>query len=234
MTNNSNSISSMLDLHHPQAILFDLDGTLLDSLPGIEFSIRSAFAQCALPEPQKNIRSLIGPPIRSILASLAGDVSPSTLDRLEQAFRTSYDSEGWSMTPHYPAATNVLRSLHSKGVRLFVASNKPIHIATRILQEEGTFALFEAVLTRDSRIPPYAGKLEIMQCLIEAHDLDPGRCLMVGDTMEDVEAAAHIPMRIAFMTHGYGHLPESANASVVMRLNHFSELLPNLAKEFAQ
>jgi phosphoglycolate phosphatase len=232
MMNDNNSISGAPG--QPQAILFDLDGTLLDSLPGIEFSIRSAFARCGLPEPQKSIRTLIGPPIRSILANLAGDVTSSTLDRLEQAFRVSYDSEGWCMTPHYPAATDALHALHAGGVRLFVASNKPIHIATRILQSEGTFSLFESVLTRDSRTPPYSGKLEIMRSLVESHHLDPQRCLMVGDTMEDAEAAAHVPMRFAFMTHGYGQLSESAHAPAVLHLNHFSELLPHIAKEFAQ
>ena len=52
----------------PPCILFDLDGTLLDSLPGIAFSVREACRMVGLPEPKINLRSLLGPPIRTILS----------------------------------------------------------------------------------------------------------------------------------------------------------------------
>ena len=62
----------------PKVILFDLDGTLLDSLPGIRHSAEAAFTQCALPLGQAEVRSLIGPPIRIILQRMAaGEVSES-------------------------------------------------------------------------------------------------------------------------------------------------------------
>jgi phosphoglycolate phosphatase len=218
----------------PEAILFDLDGTLLDSLRGITFSIHRAFEQCSLPIPQADICGYIGPPIRTILSQLAGDIPVATLNRLEQSFRSIYDTDGWRRTPHYPGAIAALHTMRDHNIRLFVVSNKPIHTATLILQAEGTFKLFDAVLTRDSGTPHYANKIEMLQHLISTHHLDPSACLMVGDTMEDAYAASQIPMRFAFMTHGYGDIAESDTIPVAMRLNHFSDFLPKLIKEYAQ
>jgi len=74
-----------------KAIAFDLDGTLIDSLPGIEFSIRAAMAQCGVRLKDIDLRSIIGPPIRVILGKLA-ETADSDLIELEGAFRRSYDS----------------------------------------------------------------------------------------------------------------------------------------------
>jgi phosphoglycolate phosphatase len=213
----------------PQAVFFDLDGTLLDSLPGIGFSVQHAFTACSLQPQHTDLRSHIGPPIRVIFSQLAPHLADADLDRLERAFRTSYDTEGWRMTPHFPGAPKLLRDLQSIGTRLFVVSNKPIHIATLILRAEGTLDLFEEVVTRDSRNPPYAGKLEMLQHLIASHGFDSTSCLMVGDTMEDATAAAAASVGFAFVRHGYGDVP--ASVPVALRLDDLSEFLPLLTKE---
>ena len=215
----------------PDAVFFDLDGTLLDSLPGIGFSVQHAFNACSLQPQHTDLRSRIGPPIRVIFSQLAPHLDDTDLDRLERAFRASYDAEGWRMTPHFPGAAKLLRDLQSIGTRLFVVSNKPIHIATLILRAEGTLGLFEEVVTRDSRNPPYAGKLEMLQHLIASHGFDPTCCLMVGDTMEDATAAAAASVGFAFVRHGYGDVP--ASVPVALRLDDLSEFMPLLTKGVA-
>src|SRR6266851_3783302 len=131
-------------LHLPQALFFDLDGTLLDSLPGIAFSIVQAF----------DLGEAIGPPIRTILALAATQATDSDLDLLERAFRSSYDSEGWQRTLLFAGSSPMLQEAYVLGIRLFVVSNKPRHIAVKILEREGVLSLFTAVLTRDSSDPP--------------------------------------------------------------------------------
>jgi phosphoglycolate phosphatase len=220
----------------PKAMLFDLDGTLLDSLPGIAYSTRAAFTACGLAMGEVELRTLIGPPIRTILAKIAladvaGGLSEEQLDRLVQAFRLSYDNEGWKMTPHYVGAAELLRELRAKGKRLFVVSNKPRPISLKILEAEGTLELFEEIVTRDSRRPAYSGKWEMMSSLMERHGLEPQDCLMVGDTMEDAEAASATGMKFCLMTHGYGDVPEVSAVPVALRFDRFSELMPKLAQE---
>jgi phosphoglycolate phosphatase len=211
-------------------LLFDLDGTLLDSLPGIQYSAAEAFRACAIPMGKAEMRTLIGPPIDIILGQMAArKLTADELDALVRAFRWSYDCEGWRMTPHYVGAAAMLARLAEQNRRLFVVSNKPRHISVRILEAEGTLGYFTEVATRDSRVPPYENKLEMMQGVIERWRLEPEDCLMVGDTMEDAEAASHTGMRFCLMTHGYGVVPLESSVPVALRLDSFAHVLEELS-----
>ena len=215
----------------PGCIMFDLDGTLLDSLPGIEHSVRAAYLSCHLPPPEMSLRSLIGPPIRTILAQLTNMADRRALTALESAFRANYDHEGWQMTVCYPDATRVLQTMHEHGYRLFVISNKPRRISLQILRTEGISDLFEAILTRDSRLPQYSGKVEMLTALMKEHLASPENYLFTGDTMEDAEAAAAVGIRFAFMTHGYGEIPETSHVVTHFRFDGFRQFLPLIAME---
>lgn len=215
--------------HLPDTVLFDLDGTLLDSLPGIRYSIVEAFRSCGLPMNDVEMRSLIGPPIRTILSSLSvsssGEEKERHLDCLERAFRASYDSEGWQKTYHYAGTVAMLKQMKEQGLRLFVVSNKPRHVSLKILERERTFEYFDQVVTRDSREPRYAGKLEMISYLLTERVIQPENCLMVGDTIEDAEAAATAGMQFCLMTHGYGDVPQNSNVPVALRLDSFAKLM---------
>ena len=218
----------------PRNLLFDLDGTLLDSLPGIQYSAEAAFRACGIEVGNTPLRSLIGPPIRTILERMsARPVDGAELDSLEQAFRWSYDTEGWRMTPHYEGAVESLKALKESDRQLFVVSNKPRHISVRILEAEGTLEIFDEVVTRDSRTPPFSGKREMVSNLLQKWELDATDCLLVGDTMEDAEAASNCGMSFCLMTHGYGDVPVGSRVPVGFRLGHFSELVLRAAQEKA-
>jgi phosphoglycolate phosphatase len=216
----------------PEALLFDLDGTLLDSLPGIRHSAEAAFKACGLAMGEVEMRPLIGPPIRTILARMAAkQPDEQDLDDLVQAFRWSYDTEGWRMTPHYAGAAELLREMRARGRRLFVVSNKPRHIAVRILEAGGTLRLFAEIVTVDSREPRYADKQEMLGYLLRKWELRPGECLMIGDTTEDALAASAVGIEFCLMTHGYGDVPAGSAIPVAFRIDHFSQLMPVLEQE---
>jgi phosphoglycolate phosphatase len=216
----------------PGTLVFDLDGTLLDSLPGIRYSLEAAFRACGLAVGEVDLRSLIGPPIRTILARMAAkQPTEEELDQLERSFRWSYDSEGWRRTPHYEGAAEALRRLQAEGRRLFVVSNKPRHISMKILETEGTAGLFDEIVTKDSRTPMYQDKQEMMRYLLQKWEIAPEKCLMIGDTIEDAEAASKTGMRFCLVTHGYGAVPEGSTVPVAFRIGHFSELVSSLAQE---
>lgn len=216
----------------PQAIFFDLDGTLLDSLPGIAFSIEKAFESCGLPMRSIDLREVIGPPIRTILSFATTSASESDLDLLERAFRNSYDSDGWQKTLLFPGSSIMLQEAHALGIQLFVVSNKPRHIATKILEREEILPHFSAIFTRDSNDPPYAGKAEMIDRILSAFHLQTDRCIMVGDTTEDAHAAAEMRVPFAWISHGYGKPPSSH--AVSFYIHSFTEFLPMLTKESVQ
>jgi phosphoglycolate phosphatase len=214
----------------PACILFDLDGTLVDSLPGIEFSVREAFHSCNLPAPKQSLRGLVGPPIRSIL-SRAGNVrGEDTLDSLERAFRRSYDQEGWRRSACFPDAARVLRMLGERRHRLFIVSNKPRHASLQILDGQHILDCFEAIVTRDSRSPAYPGKAEMIAALRVERSIRDEDCLMVGDTSEDAGAAASAGIRFIWMTHGYGDTGPISCHPVAYKLDSFSQFLPLMSQ----
>jgi phosphoglycolate phosphatase len=214
----------------PPCILFDLDGTIVDSLPGIEFSLHEAFSACMLPVVKRNLRELIGPPIRIILSNVGQVFDESQLDALEKAFRLSYDSHGWRKTVGYPNVGNVLRTLQKRGHRLFVVTNKPRPASLRVLEREQLLDCFEAIVTRDSRNPDYQTKEEMIGALLTDR-LSPRDCVMVGDTVEDAIAAAKGGVPFILMKHGYGRLSEISSVLVAHTMENFSQFYEFRTKE---
>ena len=217
-----------MKLRLPKCLLFDLDGTLLDSLPGIVLAVREACRSVGLPEPGVDLRPLLGPPIKTILSEAVATDDPLLLDRLERNFRASYDSEGWQNTSCFEGAAETLAALQAQRHRLFIVSNKPRHISVRILEREGLLPLFECIYTRDSRVPPWCSKEQILLAVLTENGLLPSDCLMVGDTMEDGEAAASAGMDFVFMNHGYGQLRKTHSYFV---LDNFSQFLALITRE---
>jgi phosphoglycolate phosphatase len=185
-------------------IVFDLDGTLVDSLPGIEWSARQALAACGAAPLSRDLRPLLGPPIRAILAAATGIAAPHLLDAMERAFRGSYDAEGWRQTVCYPGAVEALDQLSASGATLWVATNKNRLATGKILSQLGVGRFFREVVCRDSRRPPFPSKAEMLVDLAARRGLEPSDCLMVGDTSEDAAAATAAGMQCAIVSHGYG------------------------------
>ena len=216
----------------PTAVIFDLDGTLIDSLPGIEYSIRAAFATCGITYPDVDLRSFIGPPIRTILSQVAKTEAPDILTKLESAFRLSYDSEGWEMSYCYPGTEGMLAALCDLEMRLFVVTNKPAHVSNRILEIRGIRHLMELIVTRDSRAPQYADKAEMLGVLLNSCTLDSSECLFVGDTDEDAVAAAACGIRFVHVSHGYGSVRDESAAPVYKIVTDFPQLQQMTTVEF--
>ncbi len=185
-------------------IIFDLDGTLVDSVPGIQWSVEVAMTSCGVARECPNLTSLIGPPIRSILAVAATTDDRAELDRLEKAFRASYDSDGWRRTICQAGVREMLDGLRSAGCTLWVATNKPAHATGLILRELALANWFQEIVSRDSVMPSFASKGAMLTDLLERRDLRREESILVGDTLEDCHAAAVAGIGCAVVPHGYG------------------------------
>ncbi|HUA84668.1 MAG TPA: HAD hydrolase-like protein [Bryobacteraceae bacterium] len=189
--------------------IFDLDGTLIDSLPGIAQSVDAALAACGLPPAGRDLRPLIGPPIRSILATVSGVTEEGALERLERAFRVSYDNGGWRFSPAYAGVEELLGDLQGAGIGLWVVSNKPALAAWKILNRLRLDAYFDEIVCRDSRLPAYGSKAEALGDLIDRNRLPRAECVFIGDTGEDRRAAEAARIECAIVAHGYGAAAQS-------------------------
>jgi phosphoglycolate phosphatase len=185
-------------------IIFDLDGTLVDSVPGIQWSVEAAMRNCGISRACPDLTPLIGPPVRTILGTAAGTDDHLELDRLEKAFRVVYDSDGWRRTLCQPGARSMLSQLQSAGCILWIVTNKPGHATRLILRELGLDGYFQEMVSRDSVTPSYASKGAMLTDLLERRLLRCGECILVGDTLEDCHAAAAAGIACAVVPHGYG------------------------------
>jgi phosphoglycolate phosphatase len=206
-------------------LFFDLDGTLVDSFPGIAFSAEAALAHVSPDRTPPDFLPFIGPPIREVFRCALAENDPKILDRLEQSFRKSYDSEGWRKTISYPGVENVLAQVCESGVVCRVLTNKPKLPTHTILQHLCLDRFFNEVITSDTRTPCYSSKVEAALDVQRRNAIAGEDALLVGDSADDGAAAEACGFRFAAAMFGYGRAYQECNFPVHFRLERFEDLL---------
>ena len=191
-------------------VIFDLDGTLIDSIAGIEVSARHAVARCLPGLTVPDLRRLIGPPIRTMLATLWPERPAAEIDTVVAAFREHYDSSGCLHSAPYPGVRETLVGFRNAGITMFVLTNKLSKSAHLILEQAGLSSLFRTVMSPDSVQPPYRKKRDGAVLLRDRFELDPARSAMVGDGLDDLEAAGACGFTFLAVSYGYGSAAEAA------------------------
>ena len=185
-------------------LIFDLDGTLVDSIPGIENSIREALSEVTGVREIPELRNLIGPPIGKILATLFPAMDRELLARVESKFREIYNDRGWKRSILFQGMFDLLDRLHLQGDRLFVATNKPLIPTRKILEKAGLLPLMHEILCPDSKSPVFASKTEMIREMMQVHSLSRPHTLYIGDQPGDQVAAADCDILFVGVTYGYG------------------------------
>jgi phosphoglycolate phosphatase len=211
------------------ALVFDLDGTLIDSTAGVGNALSAAFQSAGRMMPAMDLRRVIGPPITVIARRIEPLLSDAEVAVIERSYRAIYDSNGWRDAFAYPAVADTLHIFHRGGLRLFIVTNKPLLPTSNILGHLGFDGLFLEALSRDSRTPHYANKTEMLADLLTRHQLLPDTTLMIGDTSEDQEAAHGNGLAFLHVTYGYGSVTTSTH-----RIDHFSEIATLLSATTTQ
>ena len=187
-----------------RAVVFDLDGTLVDSAPGIERCLREALTAVAPDRLSDFPAGIIGPPVREMVGGLLPDADVAAIEAGVAAFRRCYDGAGWRETVPHVGATETLTALRSSGHRLFVVTNKPQLPTERIIADLGWDPLFESVVCKDSLPVAFADKPEALGHLVGAAGLDARTAVFVGDSADDARAADVHGMAFVYAAYGYG------------------------------
>lgn len=212
-------------------ILFDLDGTLIDSSPGILASFARILAAEGLSPAVPLEASLIGPPLASTLRAISGIDDEARLARLVEAFKADYDTEGYRTTEVFPGVAEGLAQLAAEGARLFIVTNKRMVPTRKILESLGLAPLFAGIHTRDETDPPAPSKSAVTARLVAHYGIDAGRACFVGDSDEDAAAARENGLRFIHATYGYGAAGIASRPDAV--LARFAEL-PGLIDRLAR
>lgn len=189
-------------------LLLDLDGTLVDSQPGILSSCRAALRALGHEtDPEMDIRSIIGPPIEDVMRYLLGPFGDDRIAQAVDAYRSDYGIRGLLLSELYPGIRETLVELHSQGTRLLLATSKRQTFAQRILDNHGLSDLFQGIYGS----VPEAGldhKPELLAHILQDTGLAAQNCLMVGDRKFDIVGAHANQMRAAGVLWGYGNREE--------------------------
>jgi phosphoglycolate phosphatase len=188
----------------PADILFDLDGTLIDSSPGILASFARVLAAHGIRPALPLEASLIGPPLAVTLAQVSGVRDEDRLARLVEAFKADYDTAGCLTTEAFPGVAAVLAQLAAGGARLFVVTNKRMVPTRRILDALGLSGLFAGIHTRDETDPPAPSKSAVTARIVARYGIDPACACFVGDSEEDAAAARENGLAFIRAAYGYG------------------------------
>jgi phosphoglycolate phosphatase len=206
-----------------KSLIFDLDGTLIDSLPGIQLSAQAAADQALGGRRVPDLRPHIGPPVRIVLSRALGISDAATLDVLEAEFRRSYDSDGWRNTAAFPTVPELLRDAAGGGIDCFVVTNKPALSVGRILHRLKLSALLREVVCKDPCQP--CTKSVMLGALLERRRIDAAGALMVGDSDEDALAAEENGLRFVAAAYGYGRDPGAGMAHRIGVIRCAAEVL---------
>lgn len=194
----------------PPAVLFDFDGTLIDSASSVLGSLRHALESEACTPAVELGPQLIGPPLRQTLAALAGTNDPAIIDALAQRFREHYDAEGYRSTTVFSGVPEMLTALQAAHIKLFIVTNKRVAATRRILEHLGWLEWFTGVYALDAFDPPLPHKPAVVAAVLHQHGITAASSWMVGDSAEDRRAALENGLQFFPADWGYGGLTEGA------------------------
>jgi phosphoglycolate phosphatase len=199
------------------AVLFDLDGTILDSAPGITETLAYTFTTLGRPVPSDDVLlAFVGPPILDSFRDLAGMTPIEGLHALS-IYRERYLIKGIYAATVYEGIPAILRAIHSNGMRLSLATSKPEYPATLMLKHFDLFQFFD-IITGASEDESRSAKADVVaEALRRIRKLggDTTRPVMIGDRGSDVRGAAENNVPAIFVEWGYGTAAEQVGSVAV-------------------
>lgn len=197
-------------------ILFDLDGTLSDSGPGIKEAVSFALEAFDQRLSDEELRKYIGPPLYISFARF-NNLSEDEVKLAIERFHMVYDDDGIYKNSLYPGIEELLKGLKENGYRIYVATSKPEPMAKRVLSYFKVDHYFDAIIgsgPNESR----SNKDEVIKFVLDTYKLDRNKTLMIGDRFYDVEGAHKNGVDAMGILYGYGDERElkTAGADIIL------------------
>lgn len=189
-------------------VLFDFDGTLVDSSEGIFNSLIYAFRADGKEAPDRKVlRKFIGPPIYESFKTLFG-YEDDKIDFMIKKYRERYSTEGYLEATFYDGIPELLKELHEKGIKVATASSKPTAFITKMLEVNGLSEYIDYIggTLFDNK---ESGKTGIINnALQQLGCTDKSKALMVGDRKFDIDGAKGAGIKTVAVLYGFGSREE--------------------------
>ncbi len=222
----------MSELSDTRVILFDLDGTLIDSVPQLYLAVQHALTEIGQEKVTlEDVRTWIGNGAAVLLKRAycrqyhyeESSIDPSHFQAMKIAFDEHYTKGIDQNYELYPAVKETLSALKNAGYEMAVVTNKPDAFVQPLLKAAGiadyfSYTLGGGILSVHKPAP------EPLFYLCDKFDVQPSQALMVGDSKNDIEAARAAGMPVVGLTYGYNHGEPIEHSQPDWVLNHFDEL----------
>jgi phosphoglycolate phosphatase len=194
-----------------RAAIFDLDGTLADSVPDIAAALNGALADEGFaPFDVARVTSMVGAGARKLveraLVASGAPADPAQVERVHAQFIVHYDAHPCVLTKLYPGTRDALEQLVAQGWRLGVCTNKPEALALQLIEALGIAPLFGTVVGgRDGM--PLKPAPDMVHLALQELGVSAGRAVFIGDSAADLGAGRAAGLPVVLMAHGYSDAP---------------------------
>jgi len=206
----------------PEAIVWDLDGTLVDSAPDLASALnyvleKRGFAGHSL----ATVRTMIGNGVPKLVErgfnAVGMRLDSGQLDQLVKLFVTKYVTCATDRTRPYPKIIETLKQISKLNIPMGVCTNKPEALSRQILEGLDLAGFFASVIGGDTTSARKPDPLPLLTCIGELL-AEPASSLMIGDSIHDVHAARAAGMRVGVVPWGYRSAPvDELGADFVIR-----------------
>lgn len=191
-------------------VIFDMDGTLLDSSPGIYNRFNYALKHFNLPFPDIEPRSLIGPPLALSFEKYVG-LKGAEINEAVDKYREYYSRHGAYEAKPYQGSIDLLRELGNTGARVALATSKYSVLAEEMLRHFKMDHYFQFLQMSGER-EAHSTKKEMIENVCEFFGSAKNATVMIGDTLFDVEGAREAGVEFIGVLYGYGSRKEMEEA----------------------
>jgi phosphoglycolate phosphatase len=205
-------------------LLWDLDGTLIDSMPIIARCLNKTADHFGKPNwDASRIRSMIGPELGLILAEMLSLSSDDDVAQAKEIYRSFYTVEMLN-SPVFDGISESLSQLAETGVSQFVATAKYEDYASKIIQNSILSSRFKGIYGSEEN-GHLGNKKELLAKILSEEQILPSQTIMIGDTRYDIEAGRHHNLTTIAVQWGYGTESELRESGAHYFVDHPSELV---------
>lgn len=215
----------------PRLVMFDLDGTLVDSVPDLAAAVDTMLAQLGRePAGIEAVREWIGNGARVLVRrALAGSLDHAHIDEAQtehalELFSAAY-AANHALTQVYPGVHETLKWLHKKRVKMALITNKPERFVAPLLDQMGLGRYFKWIIGGDT-LPQQKPDPAALLFVMKMAKVKAQHALFIGDSRSDVQAAKAAGVNCIALSYGYNHGRPIAEESPALVIDDLRALMP--------